>query len=114
MRVAMYYSNRDVRLEREVTIAPEPRRGRDWVYVTRRGKQLLENSDINIYLKGKLVPEETIDPVLARKIRPLFIRGDYDTAVFQAFKEVEIRVRKAADMPSESIGVDLMRKAFNP
>lgn len=100
-------------LEREVMIAPVPRKGRDWLYVTRRGEQLLTNSDVSTYLKGKLIPEGTLDVVLTRKVRPLFIRGDYDTAVFQAFKEVEIRVRKAANMSVTSIGVDLMSKAFN-
>ena len=101
-------------LEREGMIAPRPGHDRDWVYVTKRGKQLLCNSDINTYLKSNLIPENILDPVLARKARPLFIRGDYDTAVFQAFKEVEIRVRKAASLSNELIGVGLMRKAFNP
>jgi uncharacterized protein (TIGR02391 family) len=52
--------------------------------------------------------------VLVRKVKPAFIRGDYDTAVFQAFKEVEVRVRKRAGLGSSDIGVSLMRKAFNP
>ena len=51
---------------------------------------------------------------MANKVYPLFIRGDYDTAVFQAFKEVEIRVRKAASLPQGLFGVDLVRNAFNP
>jgi len=101
-------------LEREGMIAPKPGQDRQWVYVTNRGKRLLENSDIGTYLKGNILPVEVLDPVLARKVRPLFIRGDYDTAVFQAFKEVEIRVRKAALLPQELVGVDLMRNAFSP
>lgn len=101
-------------LEREGMIAPKPGQDRQWVYVTNRGKQLLETSDIGTYLKGNILPVKVLDPVLARKVRPLFIRGDYDTAVFQAFKEVEIRVRKAASLPQELVGVDLMRNAFNP
>lgn len=57
-------------LENEGMIAPQVRLGRDWVYVTRRGQQLLEYSDVSIYLKGKLIPERTLDPVLTRKVRP--------------------------------------------
>ena len=41
-----------------------------------------------------------------------FLRGDYEMAVFQAFKEVEVEVRKAAKCADADIGVALMRKAF--
>jgi uncharacterized protein (TIGR02391 family) len=51
--------------------------------------------------------------VLASKAKPSFLRGDYDSAVFQAFKEVEVRVRKLSAAASSDLGVKLMRKAFN-
>ena len=35
-------------------------------------------------------------------------------AIFQAFKEVEVRVRKLGKYSNSEYGVDLMRKAFNP
>jgi uncharacterized protein (TIGR02391 family) len=41
-------------------------------------------------------------------------RGDLDTAVFKAFKAVEIAVREVGKFQATDIGVDLMRKAFNP
>jgi uncharacterized protein (TIGR02391 family) len=100
-------------LEREGMIAPKPGQDRQWVYVTNGGKRLLDNSDIGTYLKGNILPEKVLDPVLARKVRPLFIRGDYDTAVFQAFKEVEVRVRKATSLSQELVGIELMRQAFH-
>lgn len=100
-------------LEREGMIAPKPGQDRQWVYVTNRGKRLLGNSDISAYLKGNILPEKVLDPVLARKVRPLFIRGDYDTAVFQAFKEVEVRVRKVTSLSQELVGIELMRQAFH-
>ena len=43
----------------------------------------------------------------------LFLRGDYDTAVFQGFKEVEIAVREAGEYAETDRGTDLMRTAFN-
>jgi len=60
------------------------------------------------------LPSEGLDPVLVRKVKQAFIRGDYDTAVFQAFKEVEVRVRKKAGLSNKDFGVLLMRKAFGP
>jgi uncharacterized protein (TIGR02391 family) len=51
---------------------------------------------------------------LAQKVASLFLRGDYDIAVLQAFKEVEVRVRIAARLQNTDIGTDLMRKASHP
>jgi uncharacterized protein (TIGR02391 family) len=44
----------------------------------------------------------------------MFMRGDYDVAVFQSFKEVEVAVRAAARMSNSDIGRKLMQAAFNP
>jgi uncharacterized protein (TIGR02391 family) len=60
-----------------------------------------------------------VPDLFAQKVVPLFRRGDYDVAVFQAFKEVEVAVRKAANAkkagyPDSDVGTALMRKAFHP
>ncbi len=100
-------------LEREGLVAPDPdQTGRDSVFVTRRGEQLAAQTDPGTYLRGQLLPAQRLDPVLAEKVSHLFLRGDYDSAVFQAFKEVEVRVRKAAGMPNTSLGTQLMFDAF--
>ncbi len=101
-------------LEKEMFLAPKPGEKGEWVFITRRGKKVLESQDFNTYQKSYLLPSENLDPVLARKVKPAFIRGDYDTAVFQAFKEVEVRVRAKAGYEGHKIGVKLMREAFKP
>lgn len=100
-------------LERELFIAPQPGNV-DWFFITPRGEELLESQDFETYKKGHLLPSEGLDPILVRKVKQAFIRGDYDTAIFQAFKEVEIRVRKKAGLSNSDIGVSLIRTAFNP
>jgi len=55
---------------------------------------------------------ENLHPILVRKVKPIFIRGDYDTATFQAFKVVEVQVRKKGGYAESDIGVPLMREAF--
>ena len=101
-------------LEKEMFLAPKPGDTGDWVFITRRGKKILESQDFNTYKQSHLLPSENLDPVLTRKVKPAFIRGDYDTAVFQALKEVEVRVRTKAGFKSHDIGVKLMREAFKP
>ena len=100
-------------LENELMLAPTPGKERQWLYVTEKGKKLASESNITRYRAAQIIPPNSLDPILATKVMPLFIRGDYDIAVFQAFKEVEIRVRTAASLPTELVGVDLMRTAFN-
>ena len=41
-----------------------------------------------------------------------YMRGEFDVAVFQAMKAVEVAVRAATNIGKH--GVDLMRLAFNP
>jgi uncharacterized protein (TIGR02391 family) len=84
------------------------------VFVTRRGEQITNASDLEAYRRADILPKRILHPVIAQKVWSPFIRGDYDTAVFQAFKEVEVRVRKAGEFGDEDIGVPLMRNAFDP
>jgi uncharacterized protein (TIGR02391 family) len=100
-------------LERELFIAPQPGNV-DWAFITPRGKAVLESEDFEDYRQERFLPSEGLDPVLVRKVKQAFIRGDYDTSVFQAFKEVEVRVRKKAGLSNNDYGVDLMTKAFGP
>lgn len=101
-------------LEREMFLAPRPGEQGDWKFITRRGERVLQEENFTAYAKESLLSLETLDPILARKVKSLFLRGDYDTAIFQAFREVEVRVRKAGKFSNSDYGVDLMRKAFNP
>jgi uncharacterized protein (TIGR02391 family) len=99
-------------LEHEGFVAPQPGQQGEWAFVTRRGQKVVEAQDFEAYRQGRLLSSESLDPILVQKIKQLFIRGDYDTAVFQAFKEVEVRVRKKAKLANTDIGVPLMRKTF--
>jgi uncharacterized protein (TIGR02391 family) len=42
------------------------------------------------------------------------MRGEYDVAVFEAMKAVEVAVRDASGFGADLLGKDLMREAFNP
>jgi len=100
-------------LEREGLLAPKPAfREGDWVFITRRGKQLKKHTNVEALVKANLLPRKSLHPIIAQKVWPSFLAGDYDAAIFQAFKEVEIAVRTAGEYTATDIGVSLMRKAF--
>jgi uncharacterized protein (TIGR02391 family) len=58
-------------------------------------------------------PARRYTPKLANSVWLAFMRGEFDVAVFQAMKAVEVSVREASGLIAE-MGVRLMRKAFDP
>ena len=101
-------------------LIPDPGQPSPGFYVpTRRSQSLRTRADVDTYRKGRVLPDDLLPPLFAEKVVPLFRRGDYDVAVLQAFKEVEVAVRKAANVKgagyaNSEIGTTLMRKAFHP
>ena len=83
------------------------------IFITRKGKRVQNAEDLKSYRKANLLPKKLLHPVIAQKVYHLFLRGDYDTGIFQAYKEVEIAVRNAGSYTAAEYGVDLMRKAFH-
>jgi uncharacterized protein (TIGR02391 family) len=58
--------------------------------------------------------KEILHPSMAQPVWQHFARGNYADAVFEAMKAVEIAVRDAAGYPDNSVGVPMMKDAFNP
>jgi hypothetical protein len=106
-------------LETQGLIIHDPGQPSPWFTLTRRGKNLRTRADVEAYRKGRMLPVELLQPKLADKVWPLFLRGDHDVAVFQAYKEIEVATRrtsnsKGAGYPDDLVGIALMRKAFHP
>lgn len=101
-------------LIREGLLAPRPGEKEEWVFITRRGKKIKNHVDLQAISHANFFPKKLLYPIIALKVSSQFIRGEYDVAVFQAFKEVEIAVRRAGNFEDTDMGVKLMRKAFNP
>ena len=100
-------------LKREGFIISTPGFHPGTVSITREGKRVKNADALETYRKANLLPKKLLHPVIAQKVYHLFLRGDYDTGIFQAYKEVEVAVRDAGDYTAADYGVDLMRKAFN-
>lgn len=83
-----------------------------WFFISQRGQRLRGRQDFAAYQRSNVLPKASLHPVIAESVLSNFIRGEYDTAVFQAFKEVEVAVRAAGHFPADEVGTKLMGKAF--
>ena len=100
-------------------IVIDPNQPSLWYRLSRRAASLNTRADVEAFRKGRILSDDLLPAVFLQKVVPLFRRGDYDVAVFQAFKEVEVAVRNAANgksagYPDSDVGTALMRKAFHP
>jgi uncharacterized protein (TIGR02391 family) len=86
--------------------------GSETCFLSRRAKELQTKADFDAYRKAALLPRGQLHALIAARVYPAFLRGEYDTAVFQAFREVEIAVRDVGRFPADLVGVELMRQAF--
>lgn len=102
-------------LEREGCLAPDySQTSSGWVFVTRRGKSLAESFDGKTPIGGEMLLKSILHVDIVNKAWPPFTRREFDTAVFQSVKRVEVAVRKAAKLDASFVGTNLMRKAFDP
>ena len=100
-------------LVQEGLIAPRPGDTHGWHFITRRGKKIKNREGLSAYRSSVILPRRLLHPAIVKACWSAFLRGDYDTAVFQTFKELEVAIREAGNFKSDVYGVDLARKAFN-
>jgi uncharacterized protein (TIGR02391 family) len=81
--------------------------------LSRRARGMESDVEFASFQIARLLPREILHAKLADTIWLAFMRGEYDVAVFQAMKKVEVAVREAANLAKTDIGVALMRKAFH-
>src|SRR5947207_6134582 len=82
-------------LEREAFLVKDPVHAGEQFFISRRAQRLKSRDDFDFYRKSSLLPKGQLHPLIASRVYPSFLRGEYDTAIFQAFKEVEVAVRQA-------------------
>ena len=114
-RLAYVFAEAWAWLERECLIALKPNAGGSHGYfITRRGQKLIDRDAYEAYRRASMLPRSLLHPRIDSRVYPSFLRGAYDTAVFEALREVEVAVREAAAFGPEKYGNNLMREAFNP
>jgi uncharacterized protein (TIGR02391 family) len=99
-------------LEAQGLLAPDPDQGSGCVFVTRLGRKAGTAAAFVAYRKALELPKERLHPAIADRCFGHFIRGVFDTAVFEAYKALEVSIRESAGLPGGLVGVALARKAF--
>ena len=84
-----------------------------WRRLSRRAQRFESEVDFSRYAVARMLPREVLHPRIAQTVWMAFMRGEYDVAVLQAMKAVEVAVREASNLPAKEIGTGLMRKAFS-
>jgi uncharacterized protein (TIGR02391 family) len=102
-------------LERNGLIVEEPFSLYNKMHVYRLselGEQV--NTEIDLQeLQGRLAcRKEILHQRVTSKCWGTFLKGDYSSSIFAAFKEIEVAVREAGCFTNSDIGVELMKKAF--
>ena len=86
----------------------------DWYLPTKRAYALKDRMGIRALVAGEQLPEHFLHETFVATVRPLFLQSRFETAVFEAFKAVEVAIRDAGGYGPEVIGVPLASKAFHP
>jgi uncharacterized protein (TIGR02391 family) len=82
--------------------------------VTEKGLALDSESDFEAAVVRGSISRALFHPALPDAAWNAFTSGDYDTAVFEAFKAIEIAVRTKGGFSSTDFGAAMMQKAFDP
>jgi len=92
--------------------APDSNGQNGWRVLSRRALKFTDEAEFANYAIARHLSRETLHPRIANKVWLAFMRGEFDVAVFQATKAIEVHVREKTGL--EELGVKLMRKAFHP
>lgn len=82
--------------------------------ITRRGIMVANSIGQKSIQSFTIIPKDQVHEYLHDNALSDFSRGDFSGAIFKATRSVEVAVRKSGDYPQTDVGVNLMRRAFNP
>jgi uncharacterized protein (TIGR02391 family) len=80
--------------------------------LSRRGIKAALDSDALRDFRSERLLAVRLHPVLESRVRSIFMMGSYESAVLEAFKQLEVRVRDSAGFENSIYGRELMQKAF--
>ncbi len=94
--------------------APDGNGANGFSILSRRARTFENEAAFAKQKVARLLPKEILHERFADRVWSSFIRGEFDGAVFQAMKAVEVYVRQASRLDGSYLGVKLMTEAFKP
>lgn len=88
--------------------------GDEEFFPTKTGFRFLEREFRKVVKEYALVPETYVHPLISKKCFKLLNDGHFESAVLQAFKVIETRIREKINAGSDEVGTKLIRGAFHP
>jgi hypothetical protein len=101
-------------LESNSFICRHPEQDNGWFLLTPRGDAFRDHQNIRQFISNEQLPEPFLHTEMIVNVRPLFLQSRFETAVFEAFKSLEVAIRTAAKLGHDLVGVQLASRAFNP
>lgn len=101
-------------LEANGLICRHPEQDSEWYVPTARGRSVQNHQALRALISAEELPEHFLHPDILLHARPLFLESRFETAVFEAFKALEVAIRSAAGLGDGDIGVQLTQAAFHP
>jgi uncharacterized protein (TIGR02391 family) len=83
-----------------------------WCRITDKGNQVAAEGSVTALLADQRLPDD-LHPRL-REAKRQFRSGNPELAVFEAMKQIEVRLRELSGGESRDIGTNLARKALDP
>ncbi|MBL0422093.1 hypothetical protein JI739_17215 [Ramlibacter sp. AW1] len=101
-------------LETNGFICLHPEQDNEVFLPTELGRSIQDHSQLQTVISGAQLPEEFLHRDLLLHARPLFLQSRFETAVFEAFKSLEVAISEAVNAPDGLFGAKLAQYAFNP
>lgn len=78
--------------------APGQHGGPDWRVLSRRARRFEDETEFANYAVARLLPREALHPRISNKAWSAFMRSEFDVAVFQAMKAVEVATTRSRQL----------------
>ncbi len=82
-----------------------------WCRITDKGRQVAEENSVTALMADQRLPDD-LHPLL-REAKRQFRSGNPELAVFEAMKQIEVRLRDLSGARSDEIGTKLARQALD-